>query len=120
LFDKPQWLIAISALIAGLSVGFALTTVAYRTGLMTIPGRTIVQRMTQELDLTPAQRNQIAQVMEDAQDQVSALRTQFERGRRKILWQAYVQIRATLTPPQQRKFDRIFAGPPTHDNPGDG
>jgi Spy/CpxP family protein refolding chaperone len=108
-----------AALAAGLLIGFAATTVAFRTGVMTVPGETIVQRMTRELDLTPAQRNQIAQVMEDAQDQVAGLRTEFERDRRKVLWQAYVQIRAALTPPQQAKFDRIFAGPSAHEEPGD-
>jgi Spy/CpxP family protein refolding chaperone len=117
LADRFNWSYFGAALVAGILAGFAATTVAYRTGLFTVPGQTLVQRMTRELNLTPAQRNQIARVIEDAQDQVAVQRTEFERERRKILWQAYVQIRSTLTPVQQQKFDRIFAGPSVHDEP---
>jgi Spy/CpxP family protein refolding chaperone len=104
-------------LVAGLLIGFAASTLGYRYHWMHVPHRGIVRQMDRELKLTPAQHDQVMQVMEDTRFKIEQMRHEFLRRRRELLDQAHAQIRAFLTPEQQAKFDRTFAfkgpaGPP--------
>ena len=99
------------ALLAGLAVGFAGSTLAYRFGLLNIPGERPIQRMARELKLTPGQRDQVGEVMESTRDKIQEARHDFQHQRRKILVDAYVRIRELLTPDQQKLFDRNFVPP---------
>jgi hypothetical protein len=42
-----------------LLIGFALSTMAYRYRYLHVPGSGLIERMNLELNLTPAQRDQI-------------------------------------------------------------
>ncbi|MBF6570175.1 MAG: hypothetical protein IVW54_14995 [Candidatus Binataceae bacterium] len=97
-----------SAIAAGILLGFAVSTIAYRFQLLRVPAAGIVQRMDRDLDLTPAQRNEIAEELDRTRSQIGLLRTQFQARRRAALAHAFEDIRAALTPQQQQKFDRIY------------
>ncbi len=99
------------AIATSLLIGFTLSTLAYRYRYMRVPGQGIVARMNYELHLTPAQREQIVGIMQDTRLDMMRLKNRFQHARRKILIDAYGQIRATLTPEQQKQFDREFALP---------
>jgi Spy/CpxP family protein refolding chaperone len=99
------------ALIAGLAIGFAGTTLAYRHRLLRVPGRGPLERMVQTLNLTPAQSEQVGEVMEETHTKMRDLHDQFRRQRRHTLIAAYGQIRELLTPEQQRRFDQDFVPP---------
>jgi Spy/CpxP family protein refolding chaperone len=101
----------IAALLAGLALGFAGTTTAYRYGWLHQPGGGPVERMSRDLGLTPSQREQVAEVMEDTRARVGHLRREFQKQRRKVLLNAYIEIRALLTPDQQKRFDQDFVPP---------
>ncbi|MGH7934243.1 MAG: hypothetical protein ACREQN_13930 [Candidatus Binataceae bacterium] len=96
---------------AGLVIGFAGSTLAYRYRLLSVPGEGPIQRMRSMLNLTPAQQEQIGEVMEKTRFKVLGLHSQFRRERRTVLVDAYGQIRGLLTPGQQQKFDREFVPP---------
>lgn len=70
-----------------------------------------MHRMSRLLDLTPAQREQIGEVMEDTHARMRQLRSNFQRRRRRLFINAYIHIHALLTPEQQSKFDREFVPP---------
>ena len=96
------------ALAAGLAIGFVVTTFVYSRNLLRLPGEGPLQRMDRVLKLTPAEKMQIGEVMEDTRAKVLESRRDFQRQRRKLLLDAYGRIRAILTPEQQRDFDRYF------------
>ena len=96
------------AVAAALLVGFVASTLAYRYRILRLPGEPVVARMDRELHLTPAQRAQIRDIMRDARLQIMQHEQEFRRQRRAAFLQAMHQIRATLTPDQQEKFDRDF------------
>lgn len=93
----------------GLLIGFAGSTLAYRYRLLRVPEQGMMHRMDRELKLTPAQHEQIAQMMEDSRLKMAEMHRDFHRRRRQLLSQAREQIRAILTPEQQQEFDRSFA-----------
>lgn len=99
------------ALAAGLAIGFVATTFVYSRNLLRLPGEGPLQRMDRVLKLTPAEKMQIGGVMEDTRAKVMEARRDFQRQRRKLLFDAYVRIRAILTPEQQPAFDRYFVPP---------
>jgi Spy/CpxP family protein refolding chaperone len=111
LLGKYGIVLLLAALLAGLALGFAGTTTAYRHGWVHPPGGGPVDRMSRDLALTPAQREQVAEVMEDTRARVGHLRREFQKQRRKVLLNAYIQIRSLLTPDQQKRFDRDFVPP---------
>lgn len=111
LLGRNSIVLLFAALLAGLALGFAGTTTAYRYGWMRSPGGGPVDRMSRDLNLTPSQREQVAEVMEDTRARVGHLRREFERQRRRVLLSAYIQIRALLTASQQKLFDRDFVPP---------
>jgi Spy/CpxP family protein refolding chaperone len=111
LLGKQGIVLVAAALLAGLALGFAGSTTAYRHGWLRPPGGGPVEKMNSELGLTPAQREQVGEVMEDTRAKVGQLRRDFQRQRRKVLLNAYIQIRSLLTPGQQARFDRDFVPP---------
>jgi len=96
------------AVAAALVVGFVASTLAYRYRILRLPGESVVARMNRELDLTSAQRSQIRDIMRDARLRIRQYEQDFRRQRHETFIQAMHQIRATLTPEQQEKFDRDF------------
>ena len=96
------------AVSAALLAGFVASTLGYRYRLLRVPGEPIVARMDRELHLTPAQRSQIRDIMRDARLKIMEYERDFRRQRRETFLQALQQIRTTLTPEQQEKFDREF------------
>ena len=108
---KYNILLIALALVAGIALGFAGSTLAFRHHILHVPGEGPFQRMDRVLNLTPAQKAQIGEVMEDTRDRIQQERRDFQRQRRKSLVDAYVKIRALLTPDQQQRFDRDFVPP---------
>jgi Spy/CpxP family protein refolding chaperone len=100
-----------AVLAAGLGIGFAASTIAYRFRLLRVPGGNLIERMDRSLALDPAQREQIAGVMEDARDHAMLLRRELQRQRRHLMIDAYLKIRSILRPDQQKKFDDEFIPP---------
>jgi Spy/CpxP family protein refolding chaperone len=96
------------AVAAALLVGFVASTLAYRYRILRVPGEPFVARMDRELHLTPAQRSQIRDIMKDARLRIWQHEQDFRRQRHETFLQAMHQIRETLTPEQQEKFDRDF------------
>jgi hypothetical protein len=96
------------ALLGGLAIGFAGSTLAYRYKLLSVPGENLVERMSQSLRLDPSQREEIGEVMADTSDQVVQLRHNLQHQRRRLMFAAYLKIRAILNPDQQKKFDDEF------------
>lgn len=108
------------AVIAGLLLGFAITTTAYRYHLLRVPGRHgFVDRLNQDLQLTPDQLHQIEMLMRDSHTKMDQLHDDFRRQHDQLIYQTHDQIRAVLTPEQQQKFDRDFSHPPTGEGPHD-
>jgi hypothetical protein len=100
-----------AALVAGLAIGFAVSTLAYRYKLLHVPGESLVERMDRALRLNPSQREQIGEVMADTRAQVMQLRRNMLRQRRRLTIAAYLKVRAILNPDQQKKFDDEFIPP---------
>jgi Spy/CpxP family protein refolding chaperone len=96
------------AVAAALVVGFVASTLAYRYRILRVPGEPIVARMDRELHLTPIQRSQIHDIMRDARLRIMQYDQDFRRQRHETFLQAMHQIRETLTPEQQEKFDSDF------------
>jgi Spy/CpxP family protein refolding chaperone len=92
-------------------IGFALSTLAYRFRILRVPGGNFVERLDRHVHLTPAQRKQIGEIMEDTRGRIERLRRDYQRDRRDALWDSYDHVRAVLTPEQQQVFDREFVPP---------
>jgi Spy/CpxP family protein refolding chaperone len=104
-------LLAFIGLIVGVVLGFAGSTLGYRYGFLHVPGERPFERMARVLDLTPAQREQMRNVMHDTRDKVEAARDNFERQRHQLFVGAYMRTRAMLTPEQRKVFDSQFVPP---------
>jgi Spy/CpxP family protein refolding chaperone len=100
-----------AALVVGLAIGFAASTLAYRYKLLHVPGENLVERMNKALSLTPSQREEIGEVMEDTRAQVMGMRRNLQHQRRRLMIAAYLKVRAILNPDQQKKFDDEFIPP---------
>jgi Spy/CpxP family protein refolding chaperone len=103
--------------VAGLLIGFAASTLAYRYRILRVPFRSPFERMSRELNLTPAQRQQISDVMSDTRKKVIQLRLDSRRQRHQLFADSYKRMRSVLTPEQQQKFDSSF--PPPRDSEGE-
>lgn len=104
-------------LIVGVScilIGFALSTLAYRYHYLRAPGAGLIERMNRELDLTPAQRDRIGDILRDTRFKVMQARQDYQHQRHDLFWQGLGQIRGVLTPEQQKIFDRDFTQPWEH------
>ena len=122
--DKGKgWLFAAVAVVS-LAIGFAASSLAYREGWLAVSHGSFIDRMQHELNLTPTQRDQIVQIVDETHSKVMALREEFQHQRREQIRQARARVRALLTPEQQEKFDREFkpryreGGPGTHGGEG--
>jgi hypothetical protein len=92
-------------------IGFALSTMAYRDHYLHVPGSGLIERMNLELNLTPAQRDQIGDILRDTRFKVMKARQDFDHQRHNLFWQGLGQVRGVLTPDQQKIFDRDFTHP---------
>jgi Spy/CpxP family protein refolding chaperone len=108
---KTSALLIVAALLAGLAIGFAGSTLAYRYGWLHVHGRYLLQRMDRELALTPAQHEQIEGVMEGTHEKIRELRINIQDQRRRLMINTYLKIRSLLTPDQQKTFDSRFVPP---------
>jgi hypothetical protein len=113
LSNSLKWGTISIAAIAGLLIGFAITTSAYRYHLLRVPGRRdFVARLDRELKLTPDQLHQIETLMRDSRAKMQQLHADFNRQHDQIIYQTHDQIRALLTAEQQQLFDKEFSHPP--------
>jgi Spy/CpxP family protein refolding chaperone len=94
--------------LAALLIGFAASTLAYRFRILRVPGESVVNRMQRDLQLTPAQHSQIRDIMRDTRLKIMQDERDFRRKRHQAFVDAMHQIRTTLTPEQQAKFDQEF------------
>jgi Spy/CpxP family protein refolding chaperone len=116
--DKGKgWLFVVVA-VAGLAIGFAASSLAYRYRWLGVPRGPFIERMQHELNLTPTQRDQILQIVNETRSKVMNLRQEFQRQRHEQMQQARARVHALLTPEQQEKFDREFRPPPERDHDG--
>jgi hypothetical protein len=97
--------------VSGLLIGFAVSTLAYRYRILRVPGGSIIERMNRDLQLTPAQRDRIGDILREARFKVRQSEEEFHHHRHELFWQALGQVREALTPEQQKKFDRDFTQP---------
>jgi Spy/CpxP family protein refolding chaperone len=105
--------------VSGLLLGFAVSTLAYRYRILRVPGGSIIERMNRDLQLTPAQRDRIGDILRDSRYKVRQAQQEFQHHRHELFWQALGQVRETLTPEQQKIFDREFSQPWTMHGGGD-
>jgi Spy/CpxP family protein refolding chaperone len=113
------WLFVVIA-VAGFAIGFAASSLAYRYRWLGVPRGPFIERMQRELNLTPTQRDQILQLINETRSKVMNLREEFRHQRHETMLQARARVRALLTPEQQEKFDREFRPPPEHHEEGPG
>ena len=103
-----------------LLIGFALSTLAYRYHYLRLPGGGLIERMNRELNLTPAQRDRIGDILRDTRFKVMQARQDFDHRRHELFWNGLGQVRGVLTPEQQKIFDRDFTHPWAHRGHRDG
>jgi Spy/CpxP family protein refolding chaperone len=113
--DKSKGWLLVAVAVAGLAIGFAASSLAYRYRWLGVPRGPFIERMQHELKLTPTQRAQILQIVNETRSKVMKLRDEFQHQRHEQMHQARARVRALLTPEQQEKFDREFRPPPDHD-----
>ena len=111
MLGKSNAILLAAALVAGLAIGFAGSTLAYRYKLLRVPGETVVERMSRTLRLSPSQREQVGEVMQDTRTQVMVMRRNLQRQRRRLMIAAYLKVRSILSPAQQKRFDDEFIPP---------
>lgn len=97
--------------VSGLLIGFAVSTLAYRYRVLRVPGQSIVERMSRDLQLTPAQRDRVGDILRESRFKVREQQLDYQKHRHQIFWQALSQVREMLTPEQQKIFDREFSRP---------
>ena len=111
------WLVLVVG-VSFLLIGFALSTLAYRYRYFRVPGSGLIERMNLELNLTPAQRDRIGDILRDTRFKVMQAHRDFDHQRHQMFWQGLGQIRGVLTPDQQKIFDRDFNQPWEHHGHG--
>lgn len=104
------WLIALVG-VSSLLIGFAGTNLAYRYHYLRPPGGSIIERMGRDLELTPAQRDKVGDIMRDSRFKLIQARRDYEHQRHQLFWKALTEVRSVLTPDQQKKFDSEFSRP---------
>ena len=115
---KSNLWLGVLVAVSGLLIGFSLSTLAYRYRILRVPGGSIIERMNRDLQLTPAQRDRIGDILRDARFKVRQAEQDFRHHRHEVFWQALGQVRESLTPEQQKIFDREFAHPWTEHGGG--
>lgn len=79
----------------------------------------MIARMNTTLKLSPAQREQIVEVMDDTRARMAQMRRAVQRQRRQVMIDTYLKVRAILNPDQQKKFDEEFVPPKFRDEARD-
>lgn len=64
-----------------------------------------LERMTEQLNLTPDQKAKIQPIIDQAQPQLEAIHREAMEKARKVMEDAIAQMRPMLTPEQQKKLD---------------
>lgn len=116
--DKGSGWLPVVVGVAGLVIGFAASSLAYRHRWLGVPHGSFMERMQRELNLTPAERDQILAIVNETRSKMMTLREDFERQRHETIMQARARVRALLMPEQQEKFDREFRPPPEYEHGG--
>ena len=80
----------------------------------------MIERMNHELNLTPAQRDRVGDILRDTRFKVTQARQDFEHRRHELFWDGLGQVRGVLTPEQQKIFDRDFTQSWAHRGHGGG
>ena len=111
---KSNILLGLLVGVSCLLIGFALSTLAYRYHYLRVPGGELMERMNRELNLTPAQRGRIGDILRDTRVKVMQARQDFDHRRHELFWDGLGQVRGVLTPEQQKIFDRDFTHPWAH------
>jgi hypothetical protein len=115
-----KWTGVTLAVVAGVLIGFALTTAAYRHRLLLVPrAHGFIDRLDHEVKLTPDQLHQVEILMRDTHVKMEQLHADFRRQHQQLIDQTHDQIRALLTPEQQQIFDREFARSSGHEHDRD-
>lgn len=117
---KSNILFGVLAGVSCLLIGFALSSLAYRYHYLRVPAPGLIERMNHELNLTPAQRDRVGDILRDTRFKVMQARQDFQHRRHALFWDGLGQIRAVLTPEQQKIFDRDFTQPWAHHGHGGG
>jgi Spy/CpxP family protein refolding chaperone len=113
--NSLKWSGIALAAIAGVLIGFAASTYAYRHRMLQVPGpHSFIERLDHELNLSPDQLHQVESLMRDTHNKMEQLHEDFRRQHQQLISQTHDQIRALLTPEQQQKFDRDFTPPSGH------
>ena len=116
--NSLKWTGITLSVIAGVLIGFALSTYAYRHGFLGLPGpHSFVERLDRELNLSPDQMHQVQKLVGDTRAKMHQLHEDFDHQHDQLILQTHDQIRGLLTPEQQQKFDREFTPPIGHDHP---
>ena len=102
---KSNILLGLLVGVSCLLIGFALSTMAYRYHYLRVPGPGLIERMNHELQLTPAQRDRIGDILRDTRFKVIQARQDFEHRRHELFWDGLGEIRGVLTPEQQTEHD---------------
>jgi Spy/CpxP family protein refolding chaperone len=69
----------------------------------------IVRRLSWELRLDASQRDQLRAIVTDGQQEIRAVRKQFQPQVEEILSRSDAKVRTILRPDQQSKFERLVA-----------
>jgi Spy/CpxP family protein refolding chaperone len=86
-----------------------------------IQQREFIRRMDKELNLTPQQRERIAEALKESQERTKQIREKIAPEMREELKRVRDEIRAELTPEQQEKFEQAMKTKPPRksDDPGE-
>jgi Spy/CpxP family protein refolding chaperone len=71
-------------------------------------GRQFVQQLDEKLQLTPEQHGKIVKIIADGQERNHAIWTNIAPQMRRVMQEVNQQIRATLTPEQQKQFEQLL------------
>ena len=88
------WLFVVIA-VAGLAIGFAASSLAYRYRWLGVPRGPFIERIQRELNLTPTQRDQILQIINETRAKLMNLHEEFKRQRHETMLQARGRVRAS-------------------------
>ncbi len=68
-------------------------------------GHMSLERTTEKLNLTPQQKTQVQPIIDQAQPQIENIRREAMQKTKEVMENAMAQIRALLTPEQQKMLD---------------
>lgn len=104
---KRAWAIAVVAFLFGVAAGAAAMRAYFTHTLWTwSPSERFVRKLDQTLDLTPDQRKQVAQVLEEQKTRMAELKSVWNVDVRLVARDGEDRLGAILSPPQMDKFMR--------------